>query len=305
MSSLSLKWDCVRLKLCPALGGSISALAWADGDDLSPVLRPSPEPLERVLDSASFPLVPFVNRIRGGCFAFHGRQVWLEPNMDGDPNPLHGQGWTKPWQVESSNQAVAVLCFEHEPGQWPWAYEARQYFRIGQGALAMRLTCRNLSDEPMPCGLGFHPYFHCGPETRIRTCVETVWTVDENVLPVERVPASGRYAIADDPVCGRDLDNGYGGWSGRALLSDPGWPFEIHLSSRQALYFQLYSPAQGGIFVAEPVTHANAALNAPEEQWAKLGLRILEPGEEMALDARIAVRPTRKASVDTAESARI
>ena len=27
-------------------------------------------------------------------------------------------------------------------------------------------------------------------------------------------------------------------------------------------------------FVAEPVTHANAALNAPEKEWAELGLRV-------------------------------
>ncbi|HYC66575.1 MAG TPA: hypothetical protein VEA98_00005, partial [Brevundimonas sp.] len=53
---------------------------------------------------------------------------------------------------------------------------------------------------------------------------------------------------------------------------------------------QLYSPAGGGIFVAEPVTHANAALNAPEAEWAELGMQVLEPGEEMRLDMRIDVR---------------
>ena len=142
----------------------------------------------------------------------------------------------------------------------------------------------------MPCGLGFHPYFRCGPETRICTGVREVWTVDEKVLPVERVPATGRYGIADDPVCGRGLDNGYGGWSGRSLFTDPGWPFEIELSSPGARFFQLYSPEDGGLFVAEPVSHANAALNEPEEQWPALGLRVLAPGEEMSLQARLAIQ---------------
>jgi aldose 1-epimerase len=63
------------------------------------------------------------------------------------------------------------------------------------------------------------------------------------------------------------------------------------LSSPDALFFQLYSPPTGGIFVAEPVTHANAALNAPEEDWAELGMRVLEPGEQMKLDMRIEVLP--------------
>ena len=43
----------------------------------------------------------------------------------------------------------------------------------------------------MPCGLGQHPYFPCGPETRIDTQVADVWTIDEHVLPVEKVPADG------------------------------------------------------------------------------------------------------------------
>jgi aldose 1-epimerase len=211
--------------------------------------------------------------------------------MARDPSPLHGQGWMSPWRVESSSNVDAGLSFDHRPGEWPWRYEARQLFRLDDSALHLRLTCRNGSDEPMPCGLGFHPYFPCGPNTRIHTEVDEVWTVDKDVLPVARMPAEGRYAIADDPVCGRGLDNGYGGWSGRTILSDPDWPYEIELSSPQAPYFQLYSPQQGGIFVAEPVTHANAALNEPEDDWARLGIEILEPGEEMALDARIAVEP--------------
>ena len=61
------------------------------------------------------------------------------------------------------------------------------------------------------------------------------------------------------------------------------------MSSPDARFFQLYSPPAGGIFVAEPVTHANAALNAPEEQWPELGMRVLEPGEAMRLDMRLEV----------------
>jgi aldose 1-epimerase len=90
-------------------------------------------------------------------------------------------------------------------------------------------------------------------------------------------------------VCGQGLDHGFGGWGGRARMTDPAWPFDLELKSPDARFFQLYSPAAGGIFVAEPVTHANAALNAPEEQWPELGMRVLEPGEEMRLDLRLDV----------------
>ncbi len=290
-TTLTLSSDILELRLSPSIGGAISAFTWKDGGGGRAILRESHTPLQKVLDASCFPLVPFVNRIRGGCFTFRGRQVRLSPNMAGDPSPLHGQGWTSPWQIESRGNAEAVLTYEHRPGEWPWKYLATQRFRLEENALHLRLACRNASDEPMPCGLGFHPYFPCGAGTRIRTEVEAVWAVDENVLPVAKMPAEGRYSIGDNPVCGRSLDNGYGGWSGRTILSDPDWPFEIELSSPQARYFQLYSPETGSIFVAEPVTHANAALNEPEEDWAQLGIEILEVGEELTLDARIAVEP--------------
>jgi aldose 1-epimerase len=61
------------------------------------------------------------------------------------------------------------------------------------------------------------------------------------------------------------------------------------MSSPDASFFQLYSPSAGGIFVIEPVTHANAALNAPEEAWAELGMKILRPGEAMSLTMRLEV----------------
>ena len=112
----------------------------------------------------------------------------------------------------------------HDAGEWPWAYEARQEFALDERGLSVRLTCRNASGEPMPCGLGQHPYFPCGPETRIDTEVTHVWTIDEHVLPVAKVPADGRFDLRDRPVCGQDLDHGFGGWGGEARLSDPDWP---------------------------------------------------------------------------------
>ena len=286
---LTLSSGDLELQLSPCVGGAISDFTWTGEGGPRPILRECHSPLENVLDAACFPLVPFVNRIRGGCFEFRGRQVRLAPNMAGDPSPLHGQGWLNSWRVESESGSEATLSFEHEPGEWPWRYEARQRLRLEDGALNLRLSCRNMSAETMPCGLGFHPYFPCGAKTRIETSVEEVWTVDDNVLPVARMPAVGRYSIADDPVCGRSLDNGYGGWDGQALLTDPDWPFEIELSSPDARFFQLYSPQQGGVFVAEPVTHANAALNETGEDWASLGIRMLQPGEEMTLEARLAM----------------
>ncbi|MES2119727.1 MAG: aldose 1-epimerase [Pseudomonadota bacterium] len=281
----------LRLTLCPSIGGSIEVLEWVEGERSRSIMRQSPEPLTNVLEAASFPLVPYVNRIRGGEFTFRGRTVRIAPNMAGDVSPLHGQGWLNAWTVESADDSCAVLTYVHKAGEWPWAYEARQEFALDERGCSVVLSCRNTSEEPMPCGLGEHPYFPCGPETRIDTRVSHVWTIDEHVLPVDKVPAEGRYDLRDRLVCGQDLDHGFGGWGGEARLTDPDWPFRVRISSGDAHFFQLYSPAAGGIFVAEPVSHANAALNAPEEQWPNLGMQVLDPGESLSLAMRLDVEP--------------
>src|SRR4051812_48865452 len=133
----------LRLQLSPSVGGAISAFEWIAKSAQLPILRKCHTPLEKVLDACSFPLVPYVNRIRGGCFRFRGRKVRLEPNMPGDPSPLHGQGWLNAWSVERQNGTNAVLTYRHEPGEWPWGYEARQEIALDDGGLSVRLTCRN------------------------------------------------------------------------------------------------------------------------------------------------------------------
>lgn len=280
------------LTLSPATGGSIARFEFCHGEKTVPVLRDCPAAPYHVLETGSFPLVPFVNRVRGGAFRFRGQTVRLAANMAGDPSPLHGQGWLNPWRVVSASPCEATLDYFHAAGEWPWSYRAEQRFSLDDSGLTIVLSCRNESSAAMPCGLGQHPYFLCSASTRIRTRVDHVWTIDEHVLPVERIPATGRYDLTDSAVCGRGLDHGFGGWGGTSTLSDPDWPFEIAMSSPDAAFFQLYSPQSGGLFVAEPVTHANAALNAPEEDWAGLGMHVLEPGEEMQMSMRLDVTPT-------------
>ncbi len=291
MTRVELRIGNLHLALSPSIGGSIASFKRASGDGQGfPLMRGCHSACTNVLSAACFPLVPFVNRIRGSRFSFRGREVILTPNMAGDPNVLHGQGWLSPWQVLFSEEHAAELAFEHAAGEWPWTYEARQHFSLDERGLAVRLSCLNTSAEPMPCGLGLHPYFHCGPETRIDTVVTHAWEIDEQVLPVAQVPADGRFDLRNRKACGQGLDHGFGGWGGTARFSDPAWPVELVISSPEAHFFQLYSPQEGGLFVAEPVTHANAALNAPEEEWPGLGLTVLAPGEEMRLTMRIEVR---------------
>jgi aldose 1-epimerase len=277
------------LEIVPRVGGSIARFDFLSDGKKTSILRGCDGALQSPLEAASFPLVPYCNRIRDGRFSFRGRDIVIPRNMESDPSPLHGDGWLAAWDVVRAGPEEVELVYRHDSGDWPWSYEARQLFRLDGDGLSLELVCRNLSDTPMPCGLGQHPYYPCTSATRLDTHVTHAWTIDEKVLPVEKVPATGRYDLHDRRVCAQDLDNGFAGWGGTARMQTPGDPFRIEMHSADADFFQLYSPATGGLYVAEPVSHANAALNEPEESWPGLGLRVLEPGEKMSLTTRWSV----------------
>lgn len=284
MNRIALSAGRLTLELAPEVGGSIAAFRL----DRTPLMREAPAVYDEVLQAACFPLTPFSNRVRDGRFAFDGRQARLTPNLAPQRHPLHGQGWRSPWRTERADGRSALLSFDHAAGEWPWAYRAEQAFDLDEGGLTLALSTTNLDDGPMPCGLGLHPYFPSDPETVLDVPVEGVLTVDYEIMPVERALAEGRYALADRRIDGAGLDNGYDGWTGRAVLRRNG--IELVTTAERdrgrGLWFQVYAPVEGGIVCAEPVTHANAAFDLPPERWEAAGLVILRPGERFTLTTR-------------------
>jgi aldose 1-epimerase len=283
---LTLRAGDLTVELAPEVGGAVAAFRRG----AAPIFRESPRDLSDVLDAGSFPLVPFVNRVRDGRFRFRGREVRLTPNLPPQRHPLHGPGWRSPWTVAGADGSAAELTFRHAPGEWPWAYESRQRFVLDERGLTIDLSVQNQADEVMPAGLGLHPYFPADAETVLSTTVTEVLTVDDEVMPVALEPAAGRYDLHERRIAGAGLDNGYEGWSGSAELRWPNRDLALRITaSENARRFQVYAPEEGGVVVAEPVTHANDAFSHPEERWPQLGLVLLEPGAVLAMSGRFAL----------------
>lgn len=225
---------------------------------------------------ACFPLVPFSNRVRGGCFAFGGRQVRL-PVSEADPNFEHGHGWRQPWTVSRRTPCEAVLRYRHESDAWPWSYEAEQEIVLKDGALGVRLTLRNVSPEPMPMGFGLHPYFPKTPAARIETTVGGMWEVDADVLPTRHVDLHREPRTIE--VIAAALDNVFTGWSRRARIVWPENGASLDIEAEAPLDFLvLYTPQEEDFFCCEPVSNATDAFNLASQGVRDTGLIVLEPG---------------------------
>jgi aldose 1-epimerase len=270
-----------RATLLPGLGGAIGSLDRRG----EPVLRPTPDGADDPLQVACFPLVPYANRIADGRFAFGGREVRLTPTPRFEPHALHGNGWRSAWTVADVEEASATLALEHPAGEWPWAWRAEQRFALDADGLTVVLTLRNLSGEPMPAGLGLHPYFVRRADTVLRLRSDAVWLPDGSLIPRTTgrpdavVDWSGGARVAEAPF----VDHAYSGWDGLAEIAGAG-P-RITLTAEGSRWVHVYVPVGEDYFCVEPVNHRPNGLNAPEGEDA--GVRILAPGQAATLNMRI------------------
>jgi aldose 1-epimerase len=259
-------------------------------------MRPAGPPEIAAADArgmACYPLVPFSNRIRNGRFRFEDRDIRLPLNYRPHPHVIHGHGWQAPWQVAGTTDTTARLQYRHAADAWPWDYLAEQLFTLDDRGLAIAISITNLSDRPMPAGLGLHPYFPRDATTSVSGTVEGLWESDAEVMPTRLVPADtvwqkGRPLQADAVA----LDNCFTGWGKTLDINWGGQGRALRMDARGPLDFLIvFTPPGQDFFCAEPVSHCIDAFNLAAER-DDTGLVSLAPNE--TLGAEVTFRPERK-----------
>jgi aldose 1-epimerase len=276
-----------RLVLVPDLGGGIAEWSWQREGRSVPLFRPWDRSSADPYTFASFPLVPWSNRISGGGFDSAAGFVPLTPNRADDPYPIHGHGFMRPWKVSAHLADRAELVLESAPEDVPWRYRAVQRLELDEGRLTHRLSVTHLGPEPMPYGLGLHPYFPRSATTRLSFAVTGAWESRPDRIPlrlVEPPPAEwdfrGGRLVEGDAL----IDNCFTGWDGQATIDLPEEGVALTLRSRTP-YLLLYRPPDFPFFCLEPVTHPIDAIHLP----GRPGVVELETGRSLELVMEIEV----------------
>jgi len=271
------------LSVRPEIGAAITRLTRRGQD----ILRPAPEGAGGPLETGSFPLVPYANRIDRGAFAFAHRDVTLPPTPGFEPHALHGVGWLKPWSVLRRGTDFVDLALSAEASpDWPWVWTASHSFRLDADGLEMTLSITNADREPMPAGLGLHPYFVVGPGTVLTAPAPHVWANGADGIPEELIPAAGVMDWSDGATVTEApfVDNAYADWSGQARLVHRDHEMRV-TASVNARWLQIYAPHDAGFVCIEPVTHRPDAHNAPADE--DTGLKVLTSGQTLSMSMRI------------------
>ena len=277
-------------------GASIVDL-WYDG---RPVLRPYTASAERpfsVLDAACFPFVPFCGRIEGNEFYVGDKSYALRANTVDDKHCLHGDGWLSEWSVRKVALERICLTLKHDSNSSsPYQYDAALDILLKGGQLRMKLSVINRSNDALPFGLGFHPYFPLTSNTEIKFQAEGYRDERVDHLPGELQEIAGDVDFSSAAsVPDRSIHLGYERWAGGVLVSSPELGMEVCLkASPECSRLQLFSPAScldnsenQNYVCAEPMTHTCNA----HRMSGNHGLRLLAPGESMQTWMTIECKP--------------
>ena len=264
-STVELKNGHLSVGIDAALGGSI---VWCDSSSTGPVLRSARERGDRVItDTASFPMVPFCNRIRNRELRWNNTEYELDANTTDGRTTAHGFGWHSAWKIDYLETDAITLLNRHEAGHhgWPWTYEASQTITVQKNKLVSSLTVTNCSPQPMPVGLGFHPYFPAAGDARMAIFSSEVFTVDPTGFPtlpsISPKNNSGSSMIVMSTITG----NRYIKIQKPEIeLEAPEWHHNIKLTfSANCTNVAIHIEKGNKCFCVEPMTHFVGAFDNP------------------------------------------
>ncbi len=291
MERIELRADAIAADVDHALGAGLASLRvrtpagpWAD------VLRPAPPRTTWFNDLACYVLAPWSNRIRGGRFRFRGREVTLRPDWP-DGTAIHGAVKDRPFRILDRAPMSARLRLEsaeHAAINWPWPFACEVRYELRPGVLRADLRLHNRADEPVPAGLGFHPYFAAGPAAfgPVSTAVLTGGRYPcEHMLPTgpARADDLSRSLAAGLAPIGTPMDDAFappppGAPPARVAWAGPDHTLVATLAASPDLGHRVIF-SRGTLLCVEPVSMVNDGFNLADAGMQGTGVRVLAPGE--------------------------
>lgn len=295
---VTLRTDRWEVDVLPGTGGALAAgrIRTDDGVWRDLLRRTPPAGITNPERCASFPMLPWSNRIDDGVLPFAGHTWQLQRNGT-DGTAIHGALRYVPWRLVSQAHDEAELAADAADlvgVNFPWRFTARVRYALRGRSLVVTTQLRNADVEPFPAGFGHHPYF-------VRT-----------LLPVGARPP----AVVGDPVLRVGAEKGYALRAGLATgaagatprradyrVARPVGPVPVDdvLTARTTgplatlcygepgvtvrldadpaySHVVVYAPRRRGYLAVEPVTHVNGGFALHAAGVPGTGVQVLDPG---------------------------
>ncbi|PPE79231.1 aldose epimerase [Kaistia algarum] len=277
---IELRAGDLQLGLVPEIGGSIAYLRWR-GIDLMRPLTAEAEAAGDVLGVASFPMIPYANRIDGNRFVFEGREYRVESNNHPERFNVHGSGWKSAWTVLDHTENSARLTLDHGSTNDPYDYRASQIFRLSPEGLELETAIENTGTRAMPFGFGHHPWFIRDDDVTLTFRARDFWLEAPDGVAGDRISLPPELDFSRGaPLPGSWRNNNYGGWDGVAELRWPSRGAGLRIEADPVFgNLMLYADPKKNFFCLEPQTNVPCAFNKAEAGETGLGTIVLATGD--------------------------
>lgn len=263
-------------------------------------------------------LVPYANRIRGQLSSdgstittkLAGQTDTLPANWSGklpgaERVSMHGLMLTSKFQdvqQENSAEASTVSGIFHAgnwDGHWPSSTDVSVRIALRNDSAEFTITARNVGQDPLPMGIGWHPYFSIPSAERKQVHLHlpagriALMNNYDDVFPTGQVwPVGmngGKYDFTDADGKALDdifLDDNFQDLKRRAngsaivTVTDPASKYGVRIlaESPEIKAIQVYSPLDKDFIAIEP------QFNLPDpygSEWkgANTGMVLLKPGQ--------------------------
>ncbi|WP_395814231.1 aldose 1-epimerase [Devosia sp.] len=281
--SLKLQSGRLSVECVPLIGGSIASFRF-DGIDLMRPLSDEDRAAGNVLGVASFPMIPFANRIGNNAFTFEGKTYRFEMNNPPEIYHVHGTAWHSAWQAEQLGAAEARLELAViDP--LAYSYHASQHFQLDQSGLTLVTTVTNLGAVAMPFGFGHHPWFARDPDTTVQFGAQSFHLNEPEMMIGQRVSLAPEVSFnTPQPLPNSWRCTDYGGWNGTATVTFPNRGVGLTMTGTDPYkHIMFYADPARTVFCIEPQTNASGAFNRPDGFGdPDDGIVILQPNGKMS-----------------------
>jgi aldose 1-epimerase len=234
-------------------------------------------------------LLPYPNRLRDGQYAHEGKTYQFELTNAATQNSIHGFGKDAPMTVDSvweNAKDTGIKCsWQHDGSHaaYPFRFTAEITMILRGGKFEMTMAFKNNSEQVIPVGLGWHPYFKMSEKSndsalKMPDC--QLIGIDERMLPTgEKTDFKlfKRLTTISDST----LDNGFfiknqTKNAETVLASEHGkLTFWQETGARKWNFLQVFTPPHRKSVAIEPMTCNIDAFNNGD------GLVILKPSESL------------------------
>jgi aldose 1-epimerase len=221
-------------------------------------------------------LAPWANRLDEQAFYANGKRYAFDMSIGNVRGaiPIHGfLSQAAGWQLvemradASSAWVTSRLDFYKQPAwmkQFPFAHTIEVTHRLRDGSLEVQTTLVNMSAEPMPVSIGFHPYFQLTDSARddwtISVPARTRWLLGPNKVPIGSTEAIERFMQTPQKAALKDydLDDVFGD-----LVRDDRGRATVTVRGRQQRLDVVMGPKWRALVIYSPLSSSPSAGASP------------------------------------------